>query len=190
MATPLPGDRAAWNDRDYPEVHSKGIDDGNPTIHVPVGSAIGDIAVWDGAKWVTQQAGSGDILPPIMTLGTAEGVLQTGASPFKIYNRYDTNRQIVEVFLSVGTAPTGADLIVDVKLDGTSIFSGGNEAKISAGSTTGSALVFLSDIWYISSYLSWEITQIGSSEYGSDLAVHIIHNAYLVGGSGSGGSGS
>lgn len=190
MVIPLSGDRSAFDDVNYPELHSQGVANSSPTIHVPEGVNIGDLAVWDGAKWVAQQAGSAGIMPPIMTLGTAEGALQTGASPFKIYNRYNTNRQIAEVFLSVSDAPTGDDLIVNVKLDGVSIFSGGNEAKILAGATTGSALVFLSDIWYISSYLTWEITQIGSTLPGSNLTVHIIHDAYIVGGSGSGGSGS
>jgi len=115
-------------------------------------------------------------LGPIMTLASRDGELEIGASPFKIYNRFGSDRYILEVFLSVGTAPTGDDIIVDVKVDSASIFAlQVDMPTILAGNTTGSDTIIDLPVWSGTSYLSWEIIQVGSSAPGSDLMVHITH---------------
>jgi len=187
-AIPLKGDRSARDDVNYPSLHSKGIEDGNQTIHLPPGTSVGDIAYWDGTKWTTQPlTGSQGVVPPIMTLGTYEGSIQVATSPLGIYNRYGESREIIEVFLSVSAAPVGADILVDILVGGASIF-GATKATLAAGQTTGVITSFLDPVWLANSKLVWDITQVGSSTPGSDLVVHILHEKYSV--PGSGGSGS
>ena len=179
--SPIPerSDRSAWDNVSYPERHAKDLDDNAPVNHVPTGLAVGDVLTWDGLKWVAQAAGAS--VPPIMTLGTYEGELQVGETPFKIYNKYGMDREIIEVFLSVSDAPTGDDLVVDIKVAGMSIFSPGDEATILTGETTGSATLFADPFWTQDTYLTWEITQIGSSTPGSNLVIHIIHQQGSIG---------
>lgn len=148
--TPLKGDRSA-RDMGFPTLHASDIEDETFLYH----------------KNPNESA-------PIMTLGTMEGALVLSSSPFRIYNQYGANRTIKKVFLSVNTAPVGDDIIVDVKVNGVSIFDTGNHPKILAGANTGESVTFLDDAWNSGDYLTWEVTQIGSTTPGSNLVVHII----------------
>jgi hypothetical protein len=176
--TPLLGDRAAWDVTNHPDKHASDLSNGTPINHVPEGLEIGDSLVWNGTEWV---AGPTVSVPSIMTLGTREGVLELGATPLKIYNQYGHNRTITKVFLAVDTAPTGDDLIVDVLINGISIFTLGSEAVILAGETTGEETTFDDPSWISGNYLTWEILQVGSSISGADLVVHVIHEQALGG---------
>lgn len=174
-ATPLLSDRSAYDVDNHPDKHASDLAAGMPVHHVPAGQATGDILQWDGTKWVLTTAGQADT--PIMTLGTFEGDIEALASPFRIYNRYGSNRIITEVYLSVATAPTGSAIKVDVQVDGTSIFTGGSEAQIAISANVGSTTTFANNSWPAGSYLTWEIDQIGSSVPGANLVVHIVTQA-------------
>lgn len=52
---PLPGDRSAWDNVNFPERHAKDINDAAPVNHVPSGIDSGDVPTWDGNKWVPAQ---------------------------------------------------------------------------------------------------------------------------------------
>ena len=171
-AVPLQGDRSAWDVVGFPAAHSSDLPD-SPVFHVPEGNTAGQLATWNGTKWVLTTLQS--ILPPIMTLFTREGDLIVAASPFRIYNKYGANRTITKVFLSATTSPYGDDIICDVRVNGTSIFTGGNRPKILAGQLTGESTTFIDDTWPEDGYVTWEIDQVGSSIAGADLTVHIIH---------------
>jgi hypothetical protein len=162
----------------FPGLHATDLEDNTPINHVPTPGPIGNVPVSDGNKWVSQALATSD--PPIMTLGTMEGELSVLASPLKIYNLYGMDRTITKVFLSVGTAPTGDDLIVDVLVDGVSIYPG-DECVILNGEDTGVTTLISSPIWSMNSYLTWEILQVGSSTAGEDLVVHIVHEAAIGG---------
>lgn len=165
---PLKSDRSAFDVINYPTYHANDLDTNAPVHHVPAGTVTGQTLRWDGAKWVTAPNS-------ILAFGTIEGDIAVSATPFKMYNKFGQDRVITEVFLSVGTAPTGASLIVDVKVDGVSIFTGGNEPAIADGATTGNSTTIASPTWALNSYLTWNVTQIGSTLSGADLVVHIIH---------------
>ena len=169
-------DRAAFDVHTNPEKHASDIYAGEPTVHAPWPAAAGFIAVSDGDKWVAQEldAAPVDHGHIILTLGSREGDLEVGASPLKVYNKYGSTRTITKVFLSVGTAPVGADIVVQVYLDGVAIFDAGDEPTIVDASSTGESVTFLDDQWLNGSYLTWEITNVGSSTAGANLVVHII----------------
>lgn len=103
------------------------------------GTAVGQIPRFSGPDGVTTmwaQAGSGPralivtsdaadivsdpgmILPPL----SVSGAVSTGAGVHRLYNDTTANLVIAGVRASVGTAPTGTEVIVDVHRNGTTIF--------------------------------------------------------------------
>ena len=166
-AIPLLSDRSAFDVDNYPEKHASDLAASAPKNHVPAGSSANDLLRWDGSKWVAGKH-------KLTTLGTVEGDIALGETPFKIYNRFGVTRTITEIFLVVATAPTGADLIVDIKVDGVSIFSG-SLASIADAAVTGVQTTINAPSWAAGSYLTWEVTQVGSTTPGANLVIHITH---------------
>ena len=111
------------------------------------------------------------------TFFTVEGVLSIVADPKRLYNISGISRTISKVFLSVGTAPTDASILVDIHKDGTTIFT--NQAHRPAVLTTANT-GFTTDIdiatWADGSYLEVYIDQVGSTVAGSDLVIHILYS--------------
>lgn len=103
---------------------------------------------------------------------SAEGVLAVETGQHSIYNDTGITRVILGVRASVGTAPVGADLIVQVNLDGSPILTTG--VVIADGDTTALAVPDLASLWATGSRLTVDMTQVGSSTPGSDLTVTVI----------------
>jgi hypothetical protein len=81
---------------------------------------------------------------------------------------------ITEWFMRVKTAPTGADLIVDIHKNGTTIWSTqGNRAKIVDGEVTGSGTTFNTTALSKGDYLDLIVDQVGSTVKGADLVVEL-----------------
>ena len=88
----------------------------------------------------------------------------------------DGTYTIVGTRLMVGTAPTGADIIVDINKNGTTIYTTqGNRPTITASANAGGPGA-TPDITSLAAgdYLTVDIDQIGSSVAGSDLTVSVI----------------
>ena len=86
-----------------------------------------------------------------------------------------TDVTIVDVEASVGTAPTGASLIVDVNVDGTTIFTGGtNRPTIAAAGFHDEAGTVDDASHTDGQYITVDIDQVGSTIAGADLVV-LIH---------------
>lgn len=128
----------------------------------------------DGSNWVSIPALKGDT----GSAGTTEltfcvpGALTAGTGTMRWY--MDATKTISNVLVSVGTAPTGASLIVDVNKNGTTIFSTqANRPTITA--TNFYDLSSTPDVTSLASgdYLTIDIDQIGSTVAGSDLVVRI-----------------
>jgi len=103
-----------------------------------------------------------------------EGVLLVEANPLRLYNTSGANRTISKIFLSVGTAPTGASILVDVHKDGTTIFTNQtHRPAIAAGDFTGYTVDIDVSAWADNSYLEVFVDQVGSGISGSDLVIHI-----------------
>jgi hypothetical protein len=105
---------------------------------------------------------------------TVAGALTTGSNKARYFQVPDKVR-IDEVRIHVGTAPTGASLIVDVNDDGTTIFTTqGNRPEIAdsgtddtSGAPDGGTAVAKNSV------LTIDIDQIGSTIAGSDLTVFV-----------------
>ena len=88
----------------------------------------------------------------------------------------DGTYTIVGTRLMVGTAPTGAALIVDINKNGTTIYSTqANRPSIAAGANAGGPGV-TPDVatLAVGDYLTVDIDQVGSTVAGSDLTVSVI----------------
>lgn len=100
------------------------------------------------------------------------------------YNTWGVPVKVGRIHASVGTAPTGASLKVDVKIDGTTVFAAtGDQATITAtnfATAIGGVVPTKTDdddlIVLPGHYLTVEVSQIGSTVAGSDLNVQV----YLV----------
>ena len=102
------------------------------------------------------------------------GPVATGAGSFRLYNDSGATLTIVSVRATVGTAPTGATLIVDVNKNGTTIFTTQANRPTIAVSTntikrTNMDVTTVAD----GDYLTVDIDQVGSTVAGSNLVVSI-----------------
>lgn len=110
------------------------------------------------------------------------GTLTVAATSQKVYNNAKVPLKVRGVKLSVGTAPTGAALVVDVKINGTSVYtSAGDRASVAISALandpltngvptkTGDAIVVLPG-----QYVTAEVTVIGSTVAGADLSVEVL----------------
>lgn len=110
------------------------------------------------------------------------GTLTVAATSQKVYNTSQVPLKIRGVKASVGTAPTGAALRVDVLINGTSIYAAaGDRVNIpisaltndtttnGAPTKTGDAIVVLPG-----QYVTAEVTVVGSSVAGADLSVEVL----------------
>jgi hypothetical protein len=105
------------------------------------------------------------------------GTLTTGTGVFRLYNRSGVTRTISTVTASVGTQPTGASILVDVNISGTTIFTTQSNRPTIAVSTnedqSGTPDV---TAWTSGSYLTIDIDQIGSTVAGANLVVTVVYS--------------
>lgn len=112
------------------------------------------------------------LLSPLWVAGT----LVVAAGKHRLYNDLGVNLVIEGFRVSVGTAPTGASLIIDVNKGGTTLFTTqGNRPVVAAGANT-AKWITLPDIvaWNDGEYLTVDVDQIGSTIAGADLSVQPI----------------
>jgi parallel beta-helix repeat protein len=102
------------------------------------------------------------------------GTLTVGSDPYRLYNTSGVDRVIDGVFISVGIAPTGATVIVDINQDGTSIYPTATKPTIAASGFVSPLAVPDTTAWADGSYLTFDIDQIGSIIAGADLTVIIL----------------
>lgn len=124
---------------------------------------------WSGA-W--RLSGGGGSASPVWTM---TGNLVTATGGTRYYN--DTGQPIIikGVRASVGSAPTGSSVIVDVNLNGTTIFTTqANRPTIAAsGTTSGKINTMNVTSWPDGNYLTVDVDQVGSTFAGADLTVQI-----------------
>jgi hypothetical protein len=106
---------------------------------------------------------------------SATSTLIVEAGVHRLYNDSGSAWTISGIRASVGTAPVGSSILVDVNVNGTTIFTTqGNRPAIAAASNT-SGKVTNMDVTTIANgqYVTIDIDQIGSSTAGSDLVVQL-----------------
>lgn len=104
---------------------------------------------------------------------TIPGVLATGNRNVRYYCEQD--RTIANVVASVGTAPTGASAIFDVKKNGISIYTvpGDRPTIVASGFYDGSSVPNTTGV-SAGDYLTVSVDQIGSTVAGSDAVIKIV----------------
>lgn len=101
------------------------------------------------------------------------GTLTTGAGTFRQYNDTGRTLTITSIRASVGTAPTGASVLVDVNLNGTTLFTTqANRPTIAVSTNTATGTPAVT-AWPTGGYLTVDVDQIGSTIAGSDLTVTV-----------------
>ena len=114
---------------------------------------------------------------PQQTIFSLSGTLSVLPGVLRIYNKFGSTQTINEVFIVVNTPPTSANIIIDVNINGTTIFTNqANRPSITAGSNTGTTTTIDVSAWAEDSYLTIDVDQIGSGVAGSDLTVHVLHS--------------
>lgn len=110
----------------------------------------------------------------------AAGELEVGAGTFRL--PFGQPARLINVRASVAVAPTGANIIIDVNLNGASVFTSATKPTIVAG-TNMSAVAF-PDTQYIDigEYLTVDIDQVGSTLPGEDLTVTVLLENDITGG--------
>lgn len=110
------------------------------------------------------------------------GAVTTGNAKATYTNVTGETLRILGVELVAGTAPTGADLIVDVNTAGTSEFTAATRPRIVAGATKGSAVpVDNPDAQALvapGEAVTIDVDQIGSTVAGSNLEIVVLLAQY------------
>lgn len=131
------------------------VEEGNPAaVSVAVAGVITShtslLAVWAHPDTLSVRTGQGKFYFPVVAT-------------------------LIGVSITVGTAPVGADVIVDLNLDGTTIFTDqANRPRILSGQTVSGETTLL-DVTAVAKgqYLTADIDQIGSTVPGADLTVTV-----------------
>lgn len=97
--------------------------------------------------------------------------VSTGAGRFV----FPVAATIINVIISVGTAPTGSTIIVDVNLNGTTIFTTqANRPAIAISGNTATSATPNVTAAAAGNYLTVDIDQVGSTISGADLTVQVV----------------
>jgi hypothetical protein len=105
------------------------------------------------------------------------GTLTTGTGQFRLYNRSGATRTIQTVTASVGTAPTGASILIDVNKNGTTIFTTqSNRPTIAASGFEDESGAPDVTSWAAGDYLTIDIDQVGSTIAGANLTVTVVYS--------------
>lgn len=117
---------------------------------------------------------SGTKIPSIYQIFSVPSTLSAGSGKGRFYATRSLT--ITDVTASVGTAPTGSNIIIDVLKNGSTIFTTtANRPTITAGSFVDVSSIPDSGVATMASgdYLTVSIIQVGSTIPGSDLTLQI-----------------
>ena len=136
------------------------------------GPTAGQISKIETAVNTLENAGGGTAYTIIPF--SVYGNLATFVGDFKIYNDSPSNKTIYSVRSSVGIAPGGTPVIVDILNSGSTIFTSTkcniNVASLTSGSVTGfNSLATVTP----GQYLTMSITQVGTTTAGADLLAQV-----------------
>lgn len=103
------------------------------------------------------------------------GTLSVAGGTHRLYNDSGSSWTIQGVRASVGTAPTGASILIDVNVNGTTIFTTQANRPTIAVSTNTSGKVTNMNVTTVAdgAYLTVDVDQTGSIVAGSDLSVQV-----------------
>lgn len=141
-------------------------------ISVTQKGAVNGVATLDASSLLTtsQMPASGKIQPFY-----SSGLLMVETGTHRLYNDTPTSWTIVSVRASVATAPVGASIIIDININGTTIFTTqANRPAIAAGSNSSAKITNMNVTTIaVGGYLTVDVDQVGSTAPGADLTVQI-----------------
>ncbi|QLQ37999.1 hypothetical protein [Micromonospora robiginosa] len=125
--------------------------------------------------WAGAAGGGGGSTVSVMPTWTQD-TAAVGTGTYRVYNPAASTLTLRSVVASIGgTAPAGSSLIVQVRVDGTAVFTSGNRPTITAGNRySGVASTFVSASWAAGSYLTVDVDQVGSTTAGTRLTVQVL----------------
>jgi hypothetical protein len=106
---------------------------------------------------------------------SSSGNIMIESGTHRLYNDTTSAWTIMSVRASIGSAPSGSSVIVDIKVSGTTIFTNqANRPTIAAAGVTSGKITNM-DVTAVpaGSYLTVDVAQVGSTIPGSDLTVQI-----------------
>jgi len=111
----------------------------------------------------------------VYTFSKTNSTLATEVGLHRFYNDTGKTWDIQYVRATVGIAPTGSSLIVDVNRDGTTIFTTQSNRPTITASTNSSGKVTNMDVTTVAdgSYLTVDIDQVGNTISGGALTVQV-----------------
>jgi hypothetical protein len=108
---------------------------------------------------------------------TITGALATQVGAVRLYLDYDCT--VLGVRASVGVSPTGADVIVDVNKNGSTMFTNqANRPRVVAGAFTGTAVPAVATLAK-DDYLTVDVDQVGSVTAGTHLVVQVRNQRFV-----------
>lgn len=111
---------------------------------------------------------------PIIPTFTYSGTAAVATGTARWYNDTGRTLTVSSVRASAGTAPTGSALTVDVRKNGTTMFTGGTDRpSIAAGTNTDTGVPAVTSI-AAGDYLTVDIVAVGSTVAGADLTVQVV----------------
>jgi hypothetical protein len=148
----------------------------NPTVAAVHGVSVSGTPVAGQAIIATNSTSATWQAVPVIPPFSYTGGLAVYTGDYRWYN--DTGRTLTfgTIRASVGVAPTGASVIVDVLANGSTIFTTtGHRPTIAAGTNT-AVNSAAPDVTTLAngSYLTVSIVQVGSTVAGSDLTVSVV----------------
>ncbi len=122
-----------------------------------------------GATGPKGDQGDGDLMYPFFM----SGAIHVAAGQSRIY--LESSRTVAAVRAAVGTAPTGASIIVDVLKNGTSIYAStpANRPTITAGNYMALGGTPDTTSCVAGDYITVSVLQVGSGVAGSDLTIAV-----------------
>jgi hypothetical protein len=138
----------------------------------------GDVLVWDDSEDKYRPSSAAGAPSPIAGIRgfyvlSKEGVLPSAPALGVMEIPFTIAATIIQVRARLQTAPTGADVILDINKNGTSMYLTATNPTIAAGANDSGNAVPDATTMAAGDYLSVDIDQIGSTIAGSNLVVVI-----------------
>lgn len=100
------------------------------------------------------------------------GVLSVQTGEHRLYNDTGQDKAILLVRASVDPAPTGDDAIFNLLKNGVDLFSAG--LTVLDGTNTITGIPDISTIWTAGTYITVDVTQVGSTTPGANLTLTVV----------------
>lgn len=162
------------------------VSSNNDVVSANVAHTSSSAYATDKAKWTLSSTYASASEPVALAVKTAAGlsgpatftrsgtvVVAPGAARFL----FNSSVTVSTVSACVGTAPAGANIIVDVNKNGATIFTTQANRPVIVAGTNATASAALPDVTSFAAgdYLTVDVDQVGTTILGSDLTVQIYY---------------